>query len=222
MSFVMHQVGLPIPPYVRKDSVMLSHTYEGKSAAALNGSSSCSSAATGTAASASEAAAACILDDSLEIGAEAASESATATTGCAGRWGFTFSMQSIHGATCPLPMVASASVAFVPAAAAAAQDDSGAAPGSAAAALEPAELSGQLPWKVTRSCPGSWQQVAVTVDLQLVAAADTDKQHQQVCHSLPVCCAYCGGPTVCRAYCGGPAHLEWLAIMLLHLFFHHW
>jgi hypothetical protein len=39
---------------------------------------------------------------------------------------------------------------------------------------------------------------------------------------LPVCCAYCGGPTVCRAYCGGPAHLEWLAIMLLHLFFHHW
>lgn len=198
MSLVMHQVGLPIPPFVRKDSVLLSHTYSEGPAAMANGrSNSSSNASTGAAVTDGSAAAACTLNDSPGVGVAAAADSAVAAagsgdSGAASSWGFTFSIHSIHGPFCPLPMVASASVSFAPAANEA-QDESAAVPGSATAAvaLEPAELSGQLPWEVTRSCVGSWQQVAVTVDLQLVAAADADKLHQQVCRSLCAGCSCC-------------------------------
>lgn len=135
-----------------------------------------------------------------------------------GSWSFTFSIASVHGAECPLPMVASARVAFFDQAAVAAraaqqpagQQAAAAAAAadaldSAAAAAAPAppdpvnveglqevlpaqEVSGAVPWVVQRTVPGGLQQVAVVVALQLVDAADADRRQQQAGN---ICVLWC-------------------------------
>lgn len=89
--------------------------------------------------------------------------SSSSSTGSS--WAFSFCISSIHGPTCPLPMVASASVSFM---------------GPAAALLKPREFSGQLPWQLSRTCHESLQEVQVQVTLQLVQEADADKRVHQV------------------------------------------
>lgn len=46
--------------------------------------------------------------------------------------------------------------------------------------LPPQDCSGAVPWSVRRTVPGDLPAVVVVVSLQLVAAADADKQQQQV------------------------------------------
>lgn len=46
--------------------------------------------------------------------------------------------------------------------------------------LPPQDCSGAVPWSVRRTVPGDLRAVVVVVSLQLVAAADADKQQQQV------------------------------------------
>ncbi|KAF6263087.1 SIR2-family protein HDAC1 [Scenedesmus sp. NREL 46B-D3] len=81
-------------------------------------------------------------------------------------WSFTLSISSLHGLSCPLPMVASASVSFL---------------GDAAqAGLKSRQLSGQLPWRLTRRCPAGLQQVQLQVQFALVEAADEGRRSASV------------------------------------------
>lgn len=187
MAMLMQQLDIPIPAYVRTDRLLLSHkALPGPAPDSSNGSQ----------------------HQQLEQEQEQQADSS---------WHFTFSIASVHGPECPLPMVASARVSFydqaaVAARAAAQQPHSSSNPrllqasaaaaaagtlDSAAAAAAPAQpgpvdvqglpevlpsqdCSGAVPWSVRRTVPGNLQAVAVVVLLQLVAAADADKQQQQV------------------------------------------
>jgi hypothetical protein len=182
MAILMQRLGLQIPAYVRTDRLLLSHkALPGPPPDSANGSSSQAQQQPGPQ-------------------QEHASDS----------WSFTFSIASVHGPECPLPMVASARVAFYDQSAVAArpvQQPAGqqvaaaaAAAGAldvAAAAAAPAqpdpvnveglqevlpaqEVSGAVPWVLQRTVPASLQQVAVVVALQLVDAADADRRQQQV------------------------------------------
>jgi hypothetical protein len=179
MANLMQQLGVPIPAYIRTDKLLLSHKL-------LSGPQPTNS-----------------TSSSPEMQPQQQDGSS---------WGFSFSVASVHGEDCPLPMVASARVSFYDQAAFAAraaqlgpsQQPAAAGtmdPAATAAAPEqpphvdvqglqevlPAqEVSGQVPWRVERSCPAGLQAVAVVVDLQLVDAADADNRQQQV-EALFVC-----------------------------------
>lgn len=146
----MARLGVPIPVYTRRDSLLISHTL---TAAAGGGAD----------------AAAADDEDAAEAEAAAAAGDGPSSSGSGGAggcsWGFTLTLSSVHGPACPLPMVASARVSFL---------------GAAGKVLRPRELSGQLPWRLSLTCPGSLGQVTALVQLRLVEAADADKRSQQV------------------------------------------
>jgi hypothetical protein len=194
MALLMQQLDIPIPAYVRTDRLLLSHkTLPGPAPDSSNGGH----------------------EQQQHPGAQQQLEQAQQQAGSS--WHFTFSIASVHGPECPLPMVASARVSFydqaaVAARAAAQQPHSNSNPpsqqaaaaaaaagalDSAATAAAPAQpgpvdvqglpevlpaqdCSGAVPWSVRRTVPGDLQAVVVLVSLQLVAAADADKQQQQV------------------------------------------
>jgi hypothetical protein len=128
------------------------------------------------------------LQDTAEAGADNVSNAAADTAAANGTsnsssgssWSFTFSISSLHGLSCPLPMVASASVSCL---------------GDAAAAgLKPRQLSGQLPWRLTRSCPAGLQQVQLQVQFALVDAADEGRRSATVSGEWlldPFCAGLC-------------------------------
>jgi hypothetical protein len=199
MSVIMQELGIPIPVYTRTDRVQLSHTVKLSSSSSSSSSSkqqadeessdeedtdqqrqqgpqdmngvSVPAAAAGAYQDSlrDTAALAAGADNTSNAAADTAADSAAAngTSSSSGSsWSFTFSINSLHGLSCPLPMVASASVSFL---------------GDAAAAgLKPRQLSGQLPWRLTRSCPAGLQQVQLQVQFALVEAADEGRRSAMV------------------------------------------
>lgn len=199
MAVVMQQLGLNIPVYTRTDRVQLSHAYT-----AVSSSSSKAStveqerqqrqqdsqqelgAQQPTDQQQGQLQSSIVKAEDSDAGpsaakdadppeSEAADSRATSeapampetggSSSTSGSWGFSFCISSIHGPSCPLPMVASASVASQ---------------GPAANVLKTRDFSGQLPWRLSRTCPDSLQEVQVQVTLQLVDQADGDKRVQQV------------------------------------------
>jgi hypothetical protein len=186
MSVIMQQLGIRIPVYTRTDRVQLSHT-----AKLAPSSSSSSKQPAGEDSSDEEdteqqqqqqgpqddmnggdgpAAAAVEVNNGLQDTAAAAN--GTGSSGSS--WSFTLSINSLHGVSCPLPMVASASVSFLGAA--------------AAAGLKPRQLSGQLPWRLSRSCPAGLAQVQLQVQFTMVDAADEGRRSATVSMCCVVLC----------------------------------
>eukprot|EP00878_Enallax_costatus_P013147 GHUV01013740.1.p1 GENE.GHUV01013740.1~~GHUV01013740.1.p1 ORF type:complete len:467 (+),score=218.24 GHUV01013740.1:865-2265(+) len=203
MAVIMQQLQLPIPRFTRTDQLLLSHMYT-----AVNGSKNGSikqgseeqqqqeeellqqpsqqqqteqDAAAGqaevTGGPASGAAAAEPAADTpsspavvQSASAEDVSQPNNNSSSTSSSWAFSFCISSIHGPACPLPMAASASVSFL---------------GPAAAVLKSRDFSGQLPWRLSRTCPESLQDVQLQVTLQLVEEADADKRVQQVSYAIP-------------------------------------
>ncbi|KAF8062076.1 SRT1 [Scenedesmus sp. PABB004] len=155
MAVVMQQLGVAIPPFVRTDCVLLSHTLTAGAGGAKQQQRQRQEGGAG---------------DGADGGADGGGGAASSAGECGGSsWGFTLTIASLHGPACPLPMVASASVAFE---------------GPAAGVLKGRELSGALPWKLSRTCPAELESVAVRVTLQLVDAADEDKRTQQATYAI--------------------------------------
>jgi hypothetical protein len=177
MAILMQRLGLQIPAYVRTDRLLLSH----------------------------KALPATPPDIAASCQAQQQPGPQQQQAHAIGSWSFKLIIASVHGAECPLPMVASARVAFYDQSAVAAratQQPAGqqaaaaaGALGSAAAApaqpdpvdlvglqevLPAQEVSGAVPWEVQRTVPGGLQQVAVVVALQFMDAADADRRKQQV------------------------------------------
>lgn len=199
MAVVMQQLELPLPEYKRTDQILLSHSYTAVSSSGKASSAKqeqeqqdkkqtaaqqqqpheqepvnavnapAGNAGTGgTSPSAGDAVSnPAAVPAAAETSSPAADDDAAANgiTNSSSSWGFSFCISSVHGPSCPLPMVASATVMFL---------------GPAAAALKSREFSGQLPWRLSRTCPDSLQEVQVQVKLQLVEEADEDKKEQLV------------------------------------------
>lgn len=175
MARLMQGLGVPIPAYVRTDRLLLSHKATGR-----------------------------VSPDSSQAQQEQQLQPEDPGSNSSSSWRFSFTVASIHGEQCPLPMVASARVSFHDHAAVASRMTQPAADASAAAAADSAAaaatpqqppawdvaglpellpgevLSGALPWRLERSCSSSVGDVAVVLQLQLVEAADEDKRQQQV------------------------------------------
>lgn len=184
MAVVMRRLGVPIPPYTRVDKVQLSHslhyqslgkTCSGSSGGGCrgdgdgNGDSSCNESLQQQQQQQAGAAQSAALDGKCST-----------DRGETGSWGFTLTIASVHGMSCPLPMVASARVFFtVP-------NDQGvnAALVTPAALCKPRELNGAPPWRVTRRVPAGVQVVQAHLLLQLVDAADQDKRVQELCYRI--------------------------------------
>jgi hypothetical protein len=202
MSVIMQQLGIPIPVYIRRDRVQLSHTAKLISSSRQQQFEEDSSSdeeqeeqqqqqqqqqgaedISGVSGAAADAAnrnsfqeTAAAAEPAASNGAAAEPAAATAavngnslsnsSSSSGSSWSFTFSINSLHGLSCPLPMVASATVTFL---------------GDAAAAgLKPRQLSGQLPWRLSRSCPAGLHQVQLQVELALVDTADEGRRSATV------------------------------------------
>jgi hypothetical protein len=193
MSVIMQELGIPIPVYTRTDRVQLSHTAKlisSKQQADEEDSSDeedeeqQQQQEPGPEAenrvNALAAAAAAGADSASNAAPDTAAANGTSNSSSGSSWTFTFSITSLHGLSCPLPMVASASVSFL---------------GDAAAAgLKPRQLSGQLPWRLTRSCPAGLQQVQLQVHFALVDVADEGRRSATVSGQWlldPFCAGLC-------------------------------
>jgi hypothetical protein len=174
MSVIMQQLGIPIPVYIRRDRVQLSHTAKLTSSSGQQQAEEDSSeeeedevqqGVSGTSGLSGSAAAAA-ADGSTAAADTAAAANGDTRDNSSSSWSFAFSISSLHGLSCPLPMVASATVSFLGAA--------------AAAGLKPRQLSGRLPWRLSRSCPAGLQQVQLQVQLALVDAADEGRRNVTV------------------------------------------
>lgn len=139
MRALMAKLGMPIPPYVRQDTVVIGHTRHApaKRKASASGLE--------------EAAAAAAAADEPEPGGEAAVLDRTADGGCSsGAAVFSVYLQSSHGPKCPMPMVQRVEFIF---------EVSGGRRGSSRAASEPGNASD--PGALTRALPPPLQDPAI-------------------------------------------------------------